>query len=90
MSDGFPLDATTLVMLSAACELNPDSGRTHLMDFLHMGSRVRDKKLVDDAGTPVYEIEYEEGHEPFSESEVIRTLVAEIQRLRALAGEDKA
>ena len=30
----FPLDDATLVMLAEACRINPDTGRTHLTDFL--------------------------------------------------------
>jgi len=35
MSD-FPLDDTTLALLDAACQINPDSGHTELQRFLNM------------------------------------------------------
>jgi hypothetical protein len=87
----FPLDDATLVMLAAACEINPDSGHTELHAFLDMGTRIKTQTLVDEGdpdiggmpGAPVYEVEYEAGFAPFSENDAIRALVAEIQRLRA-------
>lgn len=85
----FPTDDTTLTMLIAACEINPDTGRTHLVDFLEMGARVKScERTEGGAGTwfgdaPVYEVEYEEGAEPFSPHEVIRTLAQELMVARA-------
>ena len=80
---GFPVDDATLIMLAAACEINPDTGRTHLSDFLDMGTRETSRELVDDIDDiPVYEVKYEPGYEPFSPHHVIQCLVAEIQRLR--------
>lgn len=87
MSD-FPLDDATLVMLSAACEINPDSGQTHLQDFLSMGERIKTQTLISDeseVGAPVYFVEHEKGYEPFSEHQVIRALVSEVLELRAKA-----
>ncbi len=84
----FPLDSATLVMLRAACQINPDTGQTHLHDFLDMGSRVKSQTLIEDgdgetmATAPVYEVEFEEGFAPFSEHHAIRALVGEILRLR--------
>ena len=81
----FPLDDATLVMLASACEINPDTGRTHLMDFLDMGSRIAARELVsgqDDDGSPVFEVTYEDGFAPFTAHDAIRALVKEIQRLR--------
>ena len=83
----FPLDDATLVMLAEACRINPDTGRTHLTDFLDMGSveisREETGESVDGFdGIPVYEVEHAPGFEPFSPQHVIQTLVAEIQRLR--------
>jgi hypothetical protein len=87
----FPTDAATLHMLIAACKINPDTGQTHLHDFLDMGSRVKTRTLiggsedVDDGDPPVYEVEYEEGFSPFSPHDVIRTLAEEVLRLRGEA-----
>lgn len=91
----FPLDDATLVMLRSACEINPDTGRTHLHDFLDMGSRVKSREDItaetfgeieaDDQETPrVYFVEHEEGYEPFSEHDAIRALVDEVLRLRGV------
>lgn len=92
---GFPTDDTTLTLLIAACEINPDTGRSHLMDFLDMGARVKSETLVEDGeGTwfgdaPVYIVEHEEGYEPFSPNEVIRTLARELMAARGrLSGEE--
>lgn len=88
MSDGFPTDAATLHMLAAACRINPDTGRTHLLDFLSMGERVGSSTLIGAGeGTwmgdaPVYGVEFEEGYEPFGPNDVILALVEEILRLR--------
>lgn len=84
----FPLDDATLVMLRAACQINPDSGHTELLSFLDMGARV--KSVTDitdecDAGAPVYLVEHEEGFEPWSPEGVIPALVDEIFRLREAA-----
>ena len=55
----------------------------HLHDFLSMGERVKSQELVDDwGGVPVYEVEFEEGFEPFSEHQAISALVGEVLRLR--------
>lgn len=87
---GFPLDDATLVMLASACEINPDTGRTHLLDFLAMGERVKSvtditHEIGDGEGAPVYFVEHEEGYAPFSPHDVIAALVAEVQRLRTEA-----
>ena len=82
MSD-FPTDETTLTLLIAACEINPDTGRTHLMDFLEMGARVKAETLVDDGDPPTYFIEHEKGYEPFSPQQVIETLARELMEARA-------
>ena len=88
MSD-FPTDDTTLTLLIAASKINPDTGRTHLHDFLDMGTRIKDQTLIagsedpDDGDIPVYEVEYQEGYEPFSEHHVIRTLAREVMETRA-------
>jgi hypothetical protein len=84
----FPVDDTTLLLLDAACQINPDSGHTELMSFLDMGSRVKSETLenpeeVEEGGVPIYLVEYEEGYEPFGEHDAIRALIAEIRRLRA-------
>jgi len=83
----FPLDDTTLVLLDAACQMNPDTGQTHLHDFLRMGERVKSSTLLDDSGgIPIYEVEFEDGYAPWSEQSVIRALVTEVQRLRGSDG----
>jgi hypothetical protein len=88
MSDGFPTDDATLHMLIAACKINPDTGRTHLMDFLSMGKREKSRTLLQEgegtcmADAPVYEVEFEEGYAPFSPNEVIRTLAEELLAVR--------
>jgi hypothetical protein len=84
----FPVDDTTLVLLAAACQMNPDSGHTELMTFLDMGTRVKSETLIEGGEVPTYFVEHEPGYEPFSPHEVIRALVAEVQRLRALLGEE--
>jgi uncharacterized protein YehS (DUF1456 family) len=79
----FPTDDATLVMLIAACEINPDTGQTHLHQFLDMGTREKSRTQIDDmGGIPVFDVEYEEGYEPFSEHQVIRTLAGEILEMR--------
>lgn len=82
----FPTDETTLTLLIAACEINPDTGRTHLMDFLEMGARVKSETLVDgeegESGA-VYFVEHEEGYEPFSPHHVIKTLACELLAVRS-------
>lgn len=88
MSHDFPTDEMTLRMLIAACEINPDTGRTHLGDFLDMGTRRQSQELVggsedpEDGDAPVYMVEYEEGYAPFSAQHVIRTLAQEILDMR--------
>ena len=84
MSD-FPTDDATLVMLIAACEINEDTGRTHLHDFLDMGTRIKSSELIsaEDDFVPVYDVEYEKGYEPFSEHQVIATLARELMACRA-------
>lgn len=81
----FPTDETTLTLLEAACKMNPDSGQTHLQDFLNMGSRVKEETQIEWSDPPVYLIEYEEGYRPWSEHEVIVALIAEIRRFRSLS-----
>lgn len=82
----FPVDDATLVLLAAACEINPDTGRTHLQDFLMMGAREKSREDIthefDGDGPPVFVVEYEEGYRPFTEHAAIKALVTEIQRLR--------
>jgi hypothetical protein len=84
-TQAFPLDSATLLLLRAACEINPDTGRTHLHDFLSMGERVKSATLLDAEGPfghPIYEVEFEDGYAPFSEHSVISTLATEVLRLR--------
>lgn len=86
MSD-FPVDDTTLLLLDAACQINPDNGQTNLMAFLDMGSRETSRTLeneedVEDGDIPVYFVEHEVGYEPYSPHDVIRALIAEVLRLR--------
>ncbi len=96
----FPVDDVTLVMLASACEINEETGRTHLQDFLDMGARVKSLEDItaevfgeyeaDDADTPrVFLAEHESGYEPFSPHAVISALVVEIQRLRAFIEESE-
>ena len=92
----FPTDDVTLGMLVEACSINEATGRTHLDDFLMMGTKVasveeggvkydtEDEALADSlAETPVLYVEYEPGREPHSPQTVIISLVEEILRLRA-------
>lgn len=84
---GFPTDPATLVLLAAACRINPDNGQTNLLTFLDMGSRVKTQTLIDgdpDEPGAVYVVEYEPGFEPWSPQSVILALIAEIERLREL------
>lgn len=87
----FPTDEMTLRFLIEACELNPDTGQTHLQDFLHMGTRVKSEMLIEDGegltpfDAPVYMVEFEEGAAPWSEQSVIQALAGEILRLRGEA-----
>lgn len=88
MTCEFPVDDVTLVLLAAACEINEETGRTHLHDFLSMGNREKSRTLenpdeVEDGGVPIYFVEHEEGYGIFTEHDAILALVAEIQRLRA-------
>ena len=84
----FPLDSATLIMLRAACQMNEETGQTHLHDFLDMGSREKSSTLISDGDgesvetAPAYEVEYEEGYEPWSEHAAIIALVGEVLRLR--------
>ena len=91
----FPTDDVNLTLLAEACRINEATGRTHLEDFLHMGTRVArveeggvaydtvDEALADShADTPVVYVEYEPGFEPHSPHTVIISLIEEIQRLR--------
>lgn len=89
----FPTDEMTLRLLIEACRINDDTGRSHLMDFLDMGTRVASKKdetakvfgeeeAADESTPRVYLVEYEEGHAPFSPQTVIEDLALEILRLR--------
>jgi hypothetical protein len=81
----FPVDDVTLELLAASCRMNPDTGQTHLMDFLAMGERIKSEALIDQdgpGGHPIYMVEHEPGYEPFTPHEVIEALVEEIQRLR--------
>lgn len=86
--DQFPTDEMTLRGLIQASELNPNTGRTHLQDFLHMGTKVKSETLVEDgeglslADAPVYLVEFEDGAAPWSEQQVIQALATEILRLR--------
>ena len=94
----FPTDEITLRLLTEACRINEDTGRTHLDDFLHMGTRLKsaeeggvtygsvDEALADSlAETPLVYVEYEPGFEPHSPQTVIISLVEESQRLRAVS-----
>ena len=93
----FPTDELSLSLLAEACRINEDTGRTHLQDFLHMGTRVRsvesggvtygtvDEALEADMGDepPILFVEHEPGFEPHSEHTVILSLIECIERLRA-------
>ncbi len=83
----FPLDTTTLLLLRASCEINEDTGQTHLNDFLHMGSQEKSREDISDEfegeGAPVYFVEYEDGAAPFSPHDAIKALVDEVLRLRS-------
>ena len=82
----YPTDELSLALLAEACRINPDTGQTHLGDFLDMGTRVKSQTLLSDPyddGAPVYEVEYEDGHAPHSPHTVIVSLIEEIERLRA-------
>lgn len=79
----FPTDETTLTLLVAACEINPDTGQTHLHDFLDMGTRVKSVTQIEWSEPPVFEVEHEEGFAPFSPQHVIITLARELLELRA-------
>jgi len=88
VADYFPVDDVTLVMLAASCLIAEGDDRTHLHDFLSMGAREKSRTLlnedeVEDGGTPIYEVEHEEGYGIFTEHDAILALVAEVQRLRA-------
>ena len=98
----FPTDDLTLGLLAESCRLNPDTGRSHLDDFLHMGTRVAtveeggvsydtvDEALADSMQeTPVLYVEYEPGFEPHSPHTVIISLIEEILRLRGIGDKDK-
>lgn len=83
----FPMDEMSLRMLMAACEINEDTGRTHLMDFLDMGTVIKSEGLMDGpdplgGDKPTYLVEYEPGKAPRSPNGVIRDLAEEILRLR--------
>lgn len=84
----FPLDDATLIMLAASCEINEETGRTHLHDFLDMGARVKsstditERVFGEEGGLPVYEVEFEDGFAPWSPHDAIRALVTEVLRLR--------
>lgn len=103
MSD-FPLDETTLTLLAAACEINPDSGHTELMSFLEMTAgpitsvemngieyESVEAALEDadpDDGAPILTINRAPGDEAHTEHTVILALIAEIRRLRSLIRAD--
>lgn len=78
----FPTDEMTLRLLIEACDINADTGRSHLQDFLQMGTRVKSRTQLDYGYPPVYEVEYEKGAGPWSEQLVIQALATEILRLR--------
>lgn len=89
MAERFPTDETTLRLLIAACEINPDTGQTHLQDFLEMGSRVKSETLVGetetpfaDGAVPIYDVEYEEGYAPFSEHQALINLAEDLIEAR--------
>lgn len=73
----FPTDRTTLALLRFACMVNPDTGRSHLHDFLSMGSVERSRERIAD---DVVFVDY--SRPPWSEHEVILALVDEVERLR--------
>jgi hypothetical protein len=84
MNETFPLDDVTLTLLRSSCQINPDSGHTELLTFLSMGERVKSRTPIGDAeGTPIYEVEFEDGFEPWSVHSVIKALVDEVLRLRS-------
>jgi hypothetical protein len=82
----FPVDDATLHLLIAACQVNPDTGRTHLLDFLAMGERVKSVTDLSDefeeGGAPIYFVEHEPGYEPFGPHDALVALAEEILRLR--------
>lgn len=88
----FPTDETTLTLLVAACEINPDTGQSHLLDFLDMGTRERSRTIVsdgvdEDEDGMIVHVEYEPGFEPYSPQQVIVALVDEVRRLREEVGD---
>jgi hypothetical protein len=64
------------------------------MEFLEMGARVKTTTDISDqfaeGGPPVFEVEHEEGYEPFNEFIVIETLAEELLRTRAQLSEARA
>lgn len=62
-------------MLIVACTINPETGQTHLQDFLRMGSVEKFRVEVEPG---VYEVEYDEEHPNYSEHSVIVTLAEEL------------
>jgi hypothetical protein len=80
----------SLRMLISACRINPDTGRSHLMQFLEMGAKVKSEEDITeetfgDTDAPrVMFVEYEEGHAPYSEHHVIEVLANEILTMRGL------
>ena len=75
----FPTDPATLQLLRAACQINDDTGRTHLLEFLAFGEEVVAREWIEE---DVCVIEHAPGTEPFSPHAVIVDLVDEIERLR--------
>lgn len=80
---GFPVDDTTLALLRGAIAINPDTGHSHLHDFLRMGERIKSRT---DEGDGVELVEFEEGHAPWHPDEVIIALIDEVDSLRAVVG----
>lgn len=92
----YPTDEMSLRLLIKACEINEDTGQSHLEDFLMMGTRVKSSTLIDGeepeegeeaslSTAPVYLTEFEEGFEPHSPQSVIISLAEEILRLQLYA-----
>lgn len=75
----FPTDEMTLRMLIVACSINPDTGQTHLQDFLRMGAVEKSRVEIDH---DIVEVKYEEDHPNYSEHSVITALAQELLDLK--------
>lgn len=101
--ESFPTDEMTLTLLESACNINPDTGHTELGRFLDMTSgpiksvsmngieydSEQEALAAHEYETPaVLEIEVEPGDEPYAQTSVIISLIAEIRRLRVVRNTD--